>query len=97
MANRVTDNGAAQRYEMDVAGKSAFITYRRSGNVTTLLHAEVPPELAGRGVGSALAQGTLELVRLQGHKIVPRCPFIATYIRKHAEFQDLLARPERAS
>jgi hypothetical protein len=93
MANSVRDNGAAQRYEMDVAGKSAFITYRRSPGVVTLLHAEVPQELSGQGIGSQLARGALELARAQGCKVVPRCPFIANYMKKHAEFQDLLADP----
>jgi predicted GNAT family acetyltransferase len=90
--NRVRDNSAAQRYELDVEGRSAFITYRRSGDVVTLLHAQVPHELAGRGVGSALVQGTLEIARSRGQKIVPRCPFVANYIKKHAQFQELVAR-----
>jgi uncharacterized protein len=91
--NAVVDNSAAQRYEMDVGGKSAFITYRRSPGVVTLLHAEVPPELSRHGIGSELAHGALELARTQGLKVVPRCSFIANYIRKHTEFQDLLAEP----
>jgi len=93
MANIVRDNGAKQRYEMEAAGKSAFITYRRSPGVVTLLHAEVPQELSGQGFGSQLVRGALELVRAQGSKVVPRCPFIASYMKKHAEFQDLLADP----
>jgi hypothetical protein len=93
MATTVRDNGAAQRYEMDVAGKSAFITYRRSPGVVTLVHAEVPPELSGQGIGSQLVNGALELVRAQGCKVVPHCPFVANYMKKHAEFQDLLADP----
>jgi predicted GNAT family acetyltransferase len=97
MANSVRDNSAAERYELDVEGKIAFITYRRSGTVTTLLHADVPHELSGRGVGSALTRGALELARAQDHKVVARCPFIATYIKRHEEFQDLLAPPEHAS
>jgi predicted GNAT family acetyltransferase len=91
MANNVRDDSAAQRYEMVVAGESAFITYRRSGDVVTLLHAEVPHALSGRGVGSALVQGALELARSRGQKVVPRCPFVADYIKKHAQFHDLLA------
>jgi predicted GNAT family acetyltransferase len=91
MASGVRDNSAAQRYEMDVEGKIAFITYRRAGAVVTLLHADVPHDLAGRGVGSALTRGALELVRAHGDRVVARCPFIVTYIKRHAEFQDLLA------
>jgi uncharacterized protein len=97
MANSVRDNSAAQRYEMDVEGRLAFITYRRAGAVVTLLHADVPHEFSGRGVGSALTKGTLELARAQGDKVVPRCPFILTYIKRHAEFQDLLVGGERTS
>jgi hypothetical protein len=93
MANTVTDNGAAQRYEMDTGGKSAFVTYRRAAGVVTLLHAEVPAELAGRGLGSQLARGALELAREQGYKVVPRCPFIANYAKRHPEFQDLIVAP----
>jgi hypothetical protein len=97
MANSVRDNCAQQRYEMDIDGKSAFVTYRLSSGVMTLLHAEVPPELAGHGVGSALAQGALQLARSQGFKVVPRCPFIASYIQKHTEFHDLLADPHSSA
>jgi predicted GNAT family acetyltransferase len=89
--NAVVDNSAARRYEMDVDGQSAFISYRRSSGVVTLLHAQVPPERSGHGLGSKLAQGALQLARMQGLKVVPRCPFIASYIHKHPEFQDLLA------
>jgi hypothetical protein len=66
MANDVRDNGAAQRYEMEVAGQCAFITYRRAPGIVTLLHAEVPQELSGRGIGPQLVRGALELARAQG-------------------------------
>jgi predicted GNAT family acetyltransferase len=91
--NPVHDNSAAQRYEMDVAGKIAFVTYRRSPGVVTLLHAEVPPELSRRGLGAQLARGALELVRAQGCKVIPRCSFIASYLTRHPEYQGLLVDP----
>ena len=91
MTRPVRDNGAAQRFEMDVGGKIAFITYRRTAQVLTLLHIEVPPEFEGKGVGSQLTRGVLELARAARVKVVPRCPFIAHYIASHAEFGNLLA------
>jgi len=94
MANSVRDNDAAQRYEMDIAGgKTAFISYRRSPGVVTLLHAEVPQELSRQGIGSQLARAALELARAEGHKVVPRCPFIANFVNEHPEFQDLIVAP----
>jgi uncharacterized protein len=54
--------------------------------VITFTHTEVPAELSGRGIGSALARGALHQVRAQGLKVVAQCPFIG----KHPEYGDLL-------
>jgi hypothetical protein len=86
----VTVNSEKSRYEMPVEGHIAFVTFRRAPDRITLLHAEVPPELAGRGIGSRLAKATLDAVRAEGLKVVPRCSFLAAYIQRHPEYQDLL-------
>lgn len=95
MTGPVRDNAAAERYEMDVEGITAFVTYRRSGGQISLNHTEVPSQLSGRGVASALAKGTLELVRSEGLRVVPRCSFIVGYIEKHPEYRDLVANESR--
>jgi predicted GNAT family acetyltransferase len=51
---------------------------------------EVPQELAGRGVGSALAKAGLGYAREQGLQVIPKCEFVASYIEKHPGFADLL-------
>ena len=89
----VRDNVALSRFEMDAAGITAFITYTRDGDVLTLVHEEVPKEASGKGLGSALAKGALELIRARGEKLVPVCPFVAAYMLKHPETRDLLADP----
>ena len=91
MGNAVTDNAAMNRYEMITDGGLAFIRYRAVDKGRNLFHAEVPKSVEGHGVGSALARGTLDLVRMQGFKIIPGCPFVAAYIAKHPEFRDLVA------
>ena len=90
MSNAVRDNSARNRYELELDGGIAFLTYSRSAGVVTLLHAEVPPALEGRGYGSKLVRGTLELVRREGGKVIPRCPFVAAVIRGHPEYRDLV-------
>jgi len=89
--NAVTDNATQRRYELQTDAGLAFINYRRVDRIVTMTHAEVPPQLQGHGIGSALVQGALELVRAQQEKVIPRCPFIAIYITRHTEFQELLA------
>lgn len=88
----LSDNAAAARFEMPVEGHVAFVTYRRSGDgVINLNHAEVPRELEGKGVGSKLVRATLDQVRSEGLKVVPRCSFVRAFIDRHQEYADLLA------
>ena len=47
--------------------------------------------MPGKGVGSKLVSGTLDAVRAEGLKVVPRCEFVAAHIGRHPEYRDLLA------
>lgn len=87
---QVTDNKAASRFEMAVEGLTAFVAYRRNGRVITLNHAEVPRELEGRGIGATLVRATLDAVRAEGLQVVPRCSFVAAFIRRHPEYADMV-------
>ncbi len=87
----VIDNSELNRFELAAEGHIAFIDYRRHGNVVTMTHAEVPPALNGRGIGSELAKGALDLLRQRHESLVSRCPFVSSYIERHAEYQSLLA------
>jgi uncharacterized protein len=86
----VRNNPALNRFELDVDGHIAVAYYQLSPGVITFTHTEVPPELSGRGIGSELIRGALESARAQKLKVVPKCPFVAAYMAKHAEFNDLL-------
>ncbi len=91
MSNEVRDIPARNRFELALEGGTAFVTYHREPGVITLLHAQVPPELEGRGHGSALVKGALDLIRAEGGKVHPRCPFVDVYMRRHREYDDLRA------
>ena len=88
----VRDNTERHRFEIDADGHVAFSNYRIADGVITFMHTEVPKELEGRGIGSALVRGELEAARSRGLKVIARCPFVAAYIKKHPEFADLLAK-----
>lgn len=89
MSSEVRDNAERHRFELDLDGHVAFSNYRRSDSLLTILHTEVPQALGGRGVGSKLVRGTLEIARSQGLKVHPLCPFVSSYMDKHPEYADL--------
>ena len=86
----VRDNKEASRYELAVDGDVAIAVYQRRGDVIAFTHTEVPPQLEGHGVGSALIKGALDDVRARGLAIIPACEFVAAYLERHPEEQDLL-------
>lgn len=90
MSNNVRDNTERHRFELDIDGHIAFSNYKREGGTITILHTEVPKELSGRGIGSELARGVLDIVRAQGLTVQPLCPFVAGYIAKHPEYANLV-------
>lgn len=94
MATIVRDNTVSHRFELEIDDEVAKAWYRRQGNVVTFTHTDVPAALSGKGVGSRLAKGALDAVRAAGLKVVAKCPFIAAYLKKHPEYDDLLTPPE---
>ena len=86
----VTNNEVAQRYEAHVNGHLAVIEYRREGDRIVFIHTEVPGELEGRGLAGKIANVALEDARARRLSVIPRCPFVAGYIRRHPEYQDLV-------
>lgn len=86
----VRDNPALHRFELDLDGGMAVAYYQLVPGVITFTHTEVPTELWGHGIGSNLVRSALEAARARGLKVVPKCPFVAAYMAKHAEFNDLL-------
>lgn len=85
MPNAVRDNTQRHRFELDAEGQIAFSNYARDGNTIVFMHTEVPEALNGRGIGSALVRGALEMARAQGLTVVAKCPFVKAYIARHPE------------
>ena len=86
----VHNNTAANRFELDAGGHTAFAYYTMAPGVITFTHTEVPQALSGQGVGSRLVRGPLEATRPLGLRVVAKCPFVSAYLSKHPEFNDLL-------
>lgn len=78
------------RYEILVGDKTAgFTAYRDRGPQRVFFHTEVGDAFAGQGLASLLVREALTDVRASGLRIVPVCPYVAKFLRKHREFDDI--------
>lgn len=87
----VTHNEEAQRFEATVDGFHAIITYRRFPDRIVFNHTEVPPALEGKGLAAKLSHAALDFARANHLRVVPLCPYVSSFLRKHREFQDLVS------
>jgi len=79
-------NDEASRFELTVDGYTAIIDYKERNKVIFLIHTESPAKLAGRGVATALIEKTLVFLAENAYTIVPLCPMVVAYIKKHPEY-----------
>lgn len=88
----VKDNARKNRFELDYDNKLAVVEYRKLDDETlALTHTEVDPSLEGEGVGSHLVKSVLEYVDRNNLRIVPLCPFVAVYLKRHPDWNRIVS------
>jgi predicted GNAT family acetyltransferase len=80
-----------ERIEMTIEGQTAFMTYRLKEGVLSLIHTEVPQRLRHKGIGEALARFVLDYAGNLGYTVKPYCPFVAGFIKRHPEYEAVVA------
>ncbi len=86
----VRHNQTQHRFEAGPNGALGVATYGLRDGVMTLVHTEVAADARGHGVGDRLAVAALGYARASHYRVIPRCRFMATYIARHPEHQDLV-------
>lgn len=86
----VKHNRGDQQFEAEVPGGTALISYSENNGDITFHHTGVPPEAEGKGVASSLAKVALQYARDQKLRVVPKCDYVASYVKKHPEYDDIL-------
>ena len=92
----VVDRPYERRYV--IRSKGAVVGaahYRRVRDRVVFTHTEVDPTAGGHGFGSQLVRAALDDVRRQGLEVVPLCPFVASFIRHHPDYADLVDERHR--
>lgn len=81
---------AEHRYEIRVGGVRAGLTaYLDHGDQRVFYHTEVDDAFAGQGLAAHLVERALTDTRASGRRIVPVCPYVAGFLKKHGEFADI--------
>ena len=91
----VRNNPTDYRYELWADGELAgYAKYALLRGRIAFLHTEIDPSLEGRGLGSRLMGSALDEVRERRFEVLPFCPFVNEFIRRHRdEYVELV--PER--
>jgi predicted GNAT family acetyltransferase len=88
----ITLNRARNRFELLTDGKLSLVDFFEPDEHTlALTHTEVHPDLEGKGVGSSLVKQVLDYAAQHNQKIVPLCPFVDVYIKRHPDWQRVVS------
>jgi uncharacterized protein len=94
----VADAPERKRFEVTVDGELAgFLVYRSKKGLLALIHTEVEDRFEGRGLGGRLARFALDRAREEGLAVLPFCPFVNAWIKRHPEYTDLVPAAYRAN
>jgi redox-sensitive bicupin YhaK (pirin superfamily)/predicted GNAT family acetyltransferase len=80
-----------QLYEIALDGARVGLTaYRDRGDQRIFYHTEVDKEVTRKGLAAQLVEQALTDTRAAGKRIVPVCPYVARFVKKHPEFDDIV-------
>ena len=91
MEFQIIKNEGRSRFELQLSGAQAFVDFIEIGKKIVFTHTEVPVGFEGEGIGSLLAQHVIDYARHKKLEVIPLCPFIAAWLRKHPDQQDVLS------
>jgi uncharacterized protein len=91
MTYDIRNNEQESRFETVVDGHTAFASYDlEDPNRIVFTHTEVPQELSGRGIAAEIVKSALEHARERKLTVVPQCAYVASYIKRNPEYEELM-------
>ena len=85
-----TVSAAEGKYTIAVDGETVGLAaVADRGNQRVFYHTEVEEQFGGRGLATILVAEALAATRADGKRVVPLCPMVAAFIKKHPEFADI--------
>ena len=81
-----------ERFELKTGDYVTFIDYKERGNKIWLIHTEAPAELKGQGTATAIVEKTLVYLEDNKYTLIPLCPFVGTYLKRHPEWNRIVEK-----
>ncbi|MBB2149035.1 GNAT family N-acetyltransferase [Pedobacter gandavensis] len=78
------------RFELKVGEYVTFIEYKERDKKIWLIHTESPEELKGKGAATAVIEKTLAYIEDNGYKLIPLCPLVAAYLKRHPDWNRIV-------
>jgi uncharacterized protein len=92
----IADNPASKHVELHVDGRVAgFLAYQRTGDMVTFTEIDTDLDMAGQGLGLVLVRKALDAADAEKLSVVPACPFVRDFIKRHPVYLDLVPPHER--
>jgi predicted GNAT family acetyltransferase len=90
---QVRHEASAQRFAARLGNKIAYLSYEvPEDDTVNYAHVYVPPEHRNRGIAAKITRFALEHAREKRLAVIPGCPYVADYVRKHPHYDDILKR-----
>ena len=80
-----------RRFYAKVAGEEAELTYTYpEETVLDFDYAYIPPAARNQGLSDHLVKAGLEFARENNYQVIPSCPVVEAYVKRHPEYKDLI-------
>jgi len=93
---QVTVRKEPDKFVVAVEGQDVGLTmFEDEGEQRVFFHTEVDEAFGGRGLATIVIGEALAQTKAEGLRIVPVCPTVTAFCKKHPEFADVVDRPTR--
>lgn len=94
MSTSVTRETGPDRFEITTDGTVAgFTQFLDRDGRRIFFHTEIGEEFGGQGLAGIVVEQAVTATREEGLTVVPVCPYVAKWLTKHPEHEDITSKP----